>query len=132
MADKVRIDTYLWSIRIFKSRSIATEACKEGKVRLKGEPAKPSAMITVGDIIDVTKDGFRLRYKALQLIEKRVSPLLAKPCYEDLTPEEEINKYKSWFIGKGGPERRERGAGRPTKKERREIDDFKDYYEGED
>ncbi|HQW02166.1 MAG TPA: RNA-binding S4 domain-containing protein [Saprospiraceae bacterium] len=132
MADKVRIDKYLWSIRIFKSRTLATDACKEGKVKLHEENAKPSAMVTVGDIIDVVKDGFKLKYKVIQLIEKRVSPILAKPCYEDLTPEEEINKYKSWFIGKGGPERRERGAGRPTKRDRREIDEFKDYYEGED
>ena len=132
MADKVRIDKYLWAIRIFKSRTLATEACKEGKVKLYGENAKPSALVTTGDVIDVLKDGFRLKYKIVALIEKRVSPVLAKPCYEDLTPEEEINKYKSWFIGKGGPERRERGAGRPTKKERRDIDDFKEYYEGED
>ncbi|HSF90258.1 MAG TPA: RNA-binding S4 domain-containing protein [Saprospiraceae bacterium] len=132
MADKVRIDKYLWSIRIFKSRTLATDACKEGKVKLHDENAKPSTMVTVGDIIDVIKDGFKLKYKVVQLIEKRVSPILAKPCYEDLTPEEEINKYKSWFIGKGGPERRERGAGRPTKRDRREIDEFKDYYEGED
>ncbi len=132
MADKVRIDKYLWSIRIFKSRTLATDACKEGKVKLHEENAKPSAMVTIGDIIDVVKDGFKLKYKVVQLIEKRVSPILAKPCYEDLTPEDEINKYKSWFIGKGGPERRERGAGRPTKRDRREIDDFKDYYEGED
>jgi len=132
MADKVRIDKYLWAIRIFKSRTLATDACKEGKVKLYGENAKPSALVTIGDVIDVIKDGFRLKYKIVALIEKRVSPVLAKPCYEDLTPEEEINKYKSWFIGKGGPERRERGAGRPTKRDRREIDEFKDYYEGED
>lgn len=131
-AHKVRIDKYLWAIRIFKSRSLATEACRDGKVRMAGHPVKSSAMVTIGDTIDVMKDGFRLTYKVVQLIEKRVSPVLAKPCYEDLTPEEEINKYKNWFIGKGGPERRERGTGRPTKKERREIDDFKDYYEGND
>ncbi len=132
MADKVRIDKYLWSIRIFKSRTLATDACKEGKIKLHEENAKPSTMVTIGDVIDVVKDGFKLKYKVVQLIEKRVSPILAKPCYEDLTPEDEINKYKSWFIGKGGPERRERGAGRPTKRDRREIDEFKDYYEGED
>lgn len=132
MADKVRIDKYLWAIRIYKSRTIATEACREGRVRMHGNPVKSSALITVGDEMEVLKDGFRLRYKALVLIEKRVSPELAKPCYQDLTPEEEINKYKSWFIGKASPERRDRGTGRPTKKERRDIDDFKSYYEGED
>ncbi len=83
-------------------------------------------MIMVGDTVDVNKDGFKLTYKAIQLIEKRVSPVLAKECYEDLTPEDELNKYKSWFVGKGGPERRERGTGRPTKKDRREIEGYKD------
>jgi ribosome-associated heat shock protein Hsp15 len=132
MAEKVRIDKYLWAIRIFKSRSISTEACRDGKVRMHDAPVKASAMVSVGNVIDVVKDGFRLKYKVVQLIEKRVSAVLAKPCYEDLTPEEEINKYKNWFVGKGAPERRERGTGRPTKRERRDIDDFKEYYEGED
>ncbi len=126
MAEKVRIDKYLWSIRIFKSRTIAAEAIRDGKVKINGEPAKASTLVGLTDIIDVHKEGFRMKYKVLQLLEKRVSPVLAKPCYEDLTPLEELNKYKTWFVGKGGPERRERGAGRPTKKERREIEDYKE------
>ena len=126
MSEKVRIDKYLWSIRIYKSRSIATDAIRDGKVKLNGAIAKASTLVAVGDIMDVHKDGFRMKYKAVVLIDKRVSPVLAKPCYEDLTSVEELNKYKAWFIGKGGPERRERGSGRPTKKERREIEDFKD------
>lgn len=130
--EKVRIDKYLWAIRIFKSRTIATDVIKEGKVKLNGEPVKASATVTVGDVIDVMKEGFRMKYKAVQLIDKRVSPVLAKPCYEDLTPEDELNKYKSWFVGKGGPERRERGAGRPTKKERREIEGFKEDFDDDD
>jgi len=130
--EKVRIDKYLWAIRIYKSRSIATEAIRDGKVKMHGEPVKSSAMIIVGDVIDVLKDGFRFKYKVVQLIDKRVSSVLAKPCYEDLTPEEELNKYKSWFVGKGGPERRERGSGRPTKRERREIDDYKKNYDGKE
>ena len=125
MADKVRVDKYLWAIRIYKSRSIATDACRDGKVKMHGEPVKSSAMVTIGDVIEVHKEGFRMKYKVLQLIEKRVSPSLAKPCYEDLTPEDELNKFKNWFVGKGAPERRERGTGRPTKKERRVIDRHK-------
>ena len=125
MADKVRVDKYLWAIRIYKSRSIATDACRDGKVKMHGEPVKSSAMVTIGDVIEVHKEGFRMKYKVLQLIEKRVSPALAKPCYEDLTPEDELNKFKNWFVGKGAPERRERGTGRPTKKERRVIDRHK-------
>lgn len=132
MSEKVRIDKYLWAIRVYKSRSIATDACKEGKVKMKGENVKPSAMIAVGDTVDVSKEGFKLTYKAIKLIEKRVSPVLAKECYEDLTPEDELNKYKSWFVGKGGPERRERGTGRPTKKDRREIEGYKDGDDEDD
>ena len=132
MAEKIRIDKYLWAIRIYKSRSLATDSTKEGKIKLNGEVAKPSSLVVEGDMIEVHKEGFRFRYKALQLIDKRVSAALAKPCYEDITPEDELNKYKKWFIGKGGPERREKGAGRPTKKERREIEDFKDFEDDED
>ena len=62
----------------------------------------------------------------MTLIDKRVSATLAQPCYENLTPEDEMNKYKSWYVGKGAAERREKGAGRPTKRDRREIDEFKD------
>lgn len=124
---KVRIDKYLWSVRIYKSRSLATEACRDGKVKINGQPAKSSAMVSPGDILDVHKEGFRFRYKVVGLIEKRVSALLAKPHYEDITPAEELNKYKTWFTGKAAPERREKGAGRPTKKERREIEEFKDF-----
>ncbi|MFT5167858.1 MAG: ribosome-associated heat shock protein Hsp15, partial [Saprospiraceae bacterium] len=72
------------------------------------------------------KNGFNMEYKVVDLLEKRVSATLAEPCYENQTPEEELNKYNAWFIGKARPEMRERGAGRPTKRERRDIDRFKD------
>ena len=75
----------------------------------------------------VKKNGFHMEYEVVDLIEKRVSAPLAQACYNDITPEEELNKYKSWFIGKARSEMREKGAGRPTKRERREIDDFKDH-----
>ncbi len=125
--EKVRIDKWLWSVRIFKSRTIATDACKEGKVKLNGISAKSSQLIQVGDQLEVKKEGFNMQYKVLNLIEKRVGAPIAQACYEDLTPAEELNKYKDWFVGKAGAEYREKGAGRPTKKERRVIDDFKDH-----
>lgn len=125
--EKVRIDKWLWSVRIFKSRTIATDACKEGKVKLNGISAKSSQLIQVGDQVEVKKEGFNMQYKVLNLIEKRVGAPIAQACYEDLTPAEELNKYKDWFVGKAGAEYREKGAGRPTKKERRVIDDFKDH-----
>ncbi len=126
--NKVRIDKWLWSVRLFKSRSMATDACKAGKVKIKDSNVKPSYLVTSGEEIEVKKNGFNLTFKVLQIIEKRVSATLAAPCFEDLTPLEEINKYKEWFVGKAGAEFRQRGEGRPTKKERREIDDFKDMY----
>ncbi len=129
---KVRIDKWLWSVRLFKSRSMATDACKAGKVKIKENNAKPSQLITIGDEIGVKKNGFNLTFKVSHIIEKRVSATLAAPCFEDLTPLEELNKYKEWFVGKAGAEFRQRGEGRPTKKERREIDDFKDMYLDDD
>ncbi len=124
--DKVRIDKWLWSVRIFKSRSISTDACKTNKVKINGEIVKASSAVTRGDLIEVKKNGFNLEYKVVDLIEKRVSATLAEPCYENLTPQEELDKYKDWFVGKAKPEIRERGTGRPTKRERRDIDRFKD------
>jgi ribosome-associated heat shock protein Hsp15 len=123
---KVRIDKWLWSVRIYKSRTLATDACKGGKVKVNGEAVKPSGMIGEGEVIWVKKEGFHFQYRVIQLIEKRVGAPLALACYEDITPEAEKKKYADWFSG-GMPviEKREKGTGRPTKKERREIDDFK-------
>ena len=126
MHKKVRVDKWLWSVRIFKSRSMATDACKSGKVKIEGKNLKPSYLVQREEILEVKKNGFNLVYKVIDLLEKRVSATLAEPCYENLTPEEELNKYNDWYIGKTSPERREKGAGRPTKKERRVLDDFKD------
>lgn len=126
--EKVRIDKWLWSVRIFKSRTISTDACKKKKVKIGEHTVKPSYLVKVGERVQVYKDGFNLTFEVVTLINKRVSAVLAQPCYKNLTPEEELNKYKNWFIGKAAPERREKGAGRPTKRERREIDLFKDDH----
>ena len=125
MPDKVRVDKWLWSVRIFKSRSMAAQACKKGKVKLEGVAVKASQQIDIGEELVVKKNGYNYRYKVLKLIEKRVGAPLAKLCYEDLTPEKELKKFDEWFVGEIPLERRERGAGRPTKKERRELDEFK-------
>ena len=123
---KVRIDKWLWAVRIFKSRSKASKACRNGKVRSAEQILKASSQITPGQVIAIKKDGFNLSYKVNKLLQKRVSFPIAVTCYENLTPEEELNKFKDWFIGKGPVEKRERGAGRPTKRDRREIDSFKE------
>lgn len=123
--DKVRIDKWIWSVRIFKSRSMSTDACKSGDVKVQGKTVKPSYLLTRGEHVMVKKNGFNMEYEVVDLIEKRVSAPLAQACYTDITSEEELNKYKSWFIGKARSEIREKGAGRPTKRERREIDEYK-------
>lgn len=125
--EKVRVDKWIWSVRIFKSRTIATDACKAGKVKIGGEAVKPSFLVQVGDEVLVKKEGFNFQFKVLKLIEKRVGAPIAVTCYSDITPDEERNKYNAWFLsGTPSAEKRERGAGRPTKRDRREIDDFKD------
>jgi ribosome-associated heat shock protein Hsp15 len=126
--DKVRIDKWLWSVRIFKSRSQATDACKSGRVKIGEKNVKPSYLVTRKEIVYVKKEGFNLTFEVVDLINKRVSATLAQPCYKNLTPAEELNKFKDWFIGKAHAERREKGTGRPTKRERREIDEFKEDY----
>ncbi|MBK9744816.1 MAG: RNA-binding S4 domain-containing protein [Saprospiraceae bacterium] len=130
--NKVRLDKWLWAVRLFKSRTMATDACKAGKIKLNGHSLKPSYLIIVGETIEVKKNGFNLIFKVNQLLEKRVSAVLAAPCFDDLTPADELNKYRDWFAGKAGAEFRDRGEGRPTKKDRREIDEFKDMYFDED
>lgn len=123
ISEKVRIDKLLWAIRIFKTRTLATDACKTGKVKIGENNAKPAQMVGRGDILQVKKEGVNLSLRIIDILETRVGATIAQKCYEDITPEEEKNKFKSWFLE--GAEFREQGSGRPTKKERRDIDKFK-------
>ena len=124
--EKVRVDKWLWSIRVFKTRTQATDACRKSNVKIKGKAIKASTLIAIDDIIEVHKNGFNLSFKVLQLISKRVGASIAIHCYENITSESEMNKYSDWFVGKARPEIRKKGAGRPTKRERRELDIYKD------
>ena len=120
MADVTRLDKYLWSIRVFKTRSDATEACKGNKVRVGGVPAKPSKMIKIGDVLEVRKGVVQFTYKVKALTEHRLGAKLVPDFAENLTPQAELDKLKApveTFVL-----RRDRGAGRPTKKDRREMD----------
>ncbi len=101
--------------------------CKSGNVKVEDKTVKASYLVSTGDILTVKKNGFNMIFKVTGIITKRVSAPLAIINYENLTSEEELNKYNSWFIGKAKPEIREKGVGRPTKRERREIDDFKSH-----
>lgn len=129
MADSIRIDKYIWAIRCFKTRSEATEACKGNKVQIGGQPVKPSREVRIGDIIQVRKGPVQYTYKVLQLAENRMGAQLVPDFAENLTPESELARLKApvetFFV------RRERGTGRPTKKERRELDALWDEFDND-
>jgi len=116
----VRVDKWLWSVRICKTRSVATDLCKRQKVFIEDQPVKPSRDIRVGQVIKVRKDGLNWQYRVLKCIEKRVGAPVAKECCEDLTPQEEKDKLA--LIKGGWTPHRDKGEGRPTKKDRRELE----------
>ena len=126
--DRVRVDKWLWSVRIFKSRSIASEVVKQGHVKLEGKTLKPASTVQADDLLRVRRNGYDMQYRVLRTIEKRVGAPIAVTCYADETPPEEMRKFDDWRgTGTGAPVGlREKGAGRPTKRERRDIDSFRD------
>jgi len=121
----IRIDKWLWSVRLFKTRSQATVACKGGKVKIEGMVVKPSREVKLEDIIQVQSGGFSKTVKVIGLLKNRVSARLAVEYVEDITPEEEI--AKRLMMKDVNYERRERGVGRPTKKQRRLIERLKKF-----
>lgn len=130
---EVRIDKYLWAIRVYKTRTDATDACKGGKVRVNGGDVKPSKAVKTGDIITARKGAVCYTYKVVELLEKRVGAKLVENYALNLTPEEELLKLRApvetFFL------KRDRGAGRPTKKDRRQMEmlwDELDYDVPED
>lgn len=129
MADIVRIDKYLWAIRAFKTRTDAAEACKGGKVKVAGVNAKPSKEVKEGEIITVRKGVVTYSYQVVRPTETRVGAKLVPEFALDLTPDSEKEKLKApvetFFVT------RDRGAGRPTKKERREIEELWDNFRDE-
>ncbi len=120
----VRIDKYLWAIRVFKTRTEATEACSGGKVKIGGVNAKPSKDVRPGDIISVRKGAVNYTFRVIDGLDKRVGAKLVPDYAENLTPEEELQKLRApvetFFVT------RDRGAGRPTKKDRRDIEQLWD------
>ncbi|MBR5499182.1 MAG: RNA-binding S4 domain-containing protein [Bacteroidales bacterium] len=120
--EELRIDKYLWSIRVYKTRTDATDACKGGKVRVNGSDIKPSKGVKVGDVITARKGAVVYTYKVLELIDKRQGAKLVPRYAENLTPQEELDKLRApvetFFL------KRDRGAGRPTKKDRRQMEDL--------
>lgn len=129
-SEKLRIDKYLWSIRAFKTRSLATDACKAGRVKLSGQNLKPSHVVKIGETYTVQKGIEKKVIKVVGLLQRRVDAKTAVTYYQDLTPIEDTVAYKSEFNISNLS--RDRGAGRPTKKDRREIDDLQEGWFDED
>lgn len=124
MNSEARIDKWLWAARVYKTRTLASDACKNGRITINGALAKPSRSVKVGDQVGVKKSPITYTFRVLQAIEKRVGAKLLPEVFENITPPEqyellEMNQI-SGFID------RARGTGRPTKKDRRALDDFAD------
>lgn len=119
---EARIDKWMWAVRIFKTRTIAAEACKKGRVTINGSQVKASKMIKSGDIIQVRKPPITYSFKVLQPIEKRVGAKKVSTVMENVTPPEQYEILEMSKIS--GFINRMRGTGRPTKKERRSLEEF--------
>lgn len=124
MNNEARIDKWLWAARIFKTRTIAAAACKKGQVSMGGAPLKASRMIKVGDVVNVRKAPITYSFRVLQPIERRVGAKLIPEVLENITAPDQYELLEmSKISGFAG---RAKGTGRPTKKERRSLDDFRE------
>ncbi len=128
--EDVRIDKWLWAVRIFKTRTIAADSCKKGRVIIQDVTVKPSRMIRIGEIIQVRKPPVTFSFKVLDLSDKRMGAKLVPQFMENVTPPDqyeilELNKING-FVD------RQRGTGRPTKKDRRELEQFTDTFDFEE
>ncbi len=119
---EVRIDKWLWAVRVFKTRSIASEACKKGHILMDGGPVKSSRNVKVGDVIQVRKVPVVYSFKVLALLEKRVGAKLVAEYMQDVTPEDQIEILELQKLNVRL--NRQKGTGRPTKKERRDLENF--------
>lgn len=121
--EKIRLDKYLWSIRLFKTRSLAAAACESGKVKLNGTSVKAAKAVSIGDEYEVKTEAKKWRIKVTGLLQNRVAYAEAIKYYIDITPQEELDRLKfqaaSFHTGK-----RQSKIGRPTKKQRRDLDEM--------
>jgi ribosome-associated heat shock protein Hsp15 len=119
-----RIDKYLWSIRVYKTRTDATEACRAGRIKVNEVDAKPSRDVKAGDVIIIRKGNIHFKFRIIEDVERRQPARLIEQFAQNITPQEELDKLsaprETFFLT------RDRGTGRPTKKERRDMDDLLD------
>ena len=128
--DSVRIDSFLWAVRIFKTRSLASASCKKNRVLINGVEVKPSRLVKVGDVVVVKNPPISYTYKVLQIAKNRMGAKSVTDYIEDKTPKSEYEQLElkriSGFVG------RVKGTGRPTKRDRRKLDDFQEATAGLD
>lgn len=120
--EKVRIDKWLWAVRICKTRVLAADMCKRGAVTLAGERVRASRMIGVGDRVTVRQQGMEWTYEVCVCIDKRVSAVIADTCKKDRTDPAAVERYR--IARKAPAPSRAKGMGRPTKKDRRQLDNL--------
>lgn len=120
--NEVRIDKWLWAVRIFKTRTIAADACKLGRVTINGSKVKPSRNIKVGEILDVRKPPYTFSFKVLALAENRMGAKLVPGFMENVTSKEQLDLMQLQRLN--GFIDRAKGTGRPTKKDRRDLDEY--------
>lgn len=123
MDESIRIDKYLWAVRLYKTRSIATDACRSGRVKMNGVALKPSHEIRVGEVYELSIEQMHRVIEVKNLLGNRVSAKLVPDFMLDRTPQEEYERIQ--MIRQYSFEHRDRGVGRPTKRDRREIDELK-------
>lgn len=121
-ANEARIDKWLWAVRLYKTRTLAADACKNGRIKINGALAKPARTVKAGDMVEVRKAPVDYRFRVRQPIENRVGAKLVPDALEDCTPSDQLEMLR--MARAGAFVSRDRGAGRPTKKERRDMEDF--------
>jgi len=126
MKSEVRIDKWLWAVRLFKTRSLAAEACKKGKIIIQNVQVKPSRNVKVGDVVCVRKNPVLFSFKVLALSENRMNAKLVPGFMENVTTPDQLELLELARIA--AQTGRDRGTGRPTKKERRELDEYTEPY----
>lgn len=124
MANEVRVDKWLWAMRLFKTRALATEACKKGHVMMNGAAVKPSKTIKEGDVVSVKKQPVLFSFKVLALTQNRVGAKLVPEYMQQVTSQDQLDLWELLKIDRANA--RAKGLGRPTKKERRALDEFVD------
>ena len=122
-----RIDKYIWSVRLAKTRSLAANSISKGKVRLNGGLIKPSKEVKLGDEININKHNSTFTFRVIQLLDKRIGAKLVKDYLVEITPPEELEKYK--LYQESQRVYRDNGSGKPTKKDRRDLEDFINNWE---